>query len=130
MAILLVCNRDESRTDPARDRMAVKRWSPVNAYPDGFALGTEQLNPAKFLRITVEGLDHTLLAEAITAQMEDDAGTPTTRPYRYRRWRIDPSLLPAAARTALQSTGATTITRRQLRNAIVRVRDGVVFSGI
>ena len=130
MAILLVCNRNESRADPARDRMAVKRWTPIAAFPDGYQFNVLELDTSRFLRIHVDALDHTLLTEAIAAQMEDDAGVPTTRPFRWRRWRIDPTLLPAAAQTALANTGVATITRRQLRNAIVRVRDGAAFTAL
>ena len=126
MAILLICNRN----GPVRERMAFTQWAPVAAFPDGYQLGRLELDRARFMRLHIDGLNHALLAEACNAQMEDDAGTPTNRPFRRRRWRIEPGALPLAARTALADTGTAAVTRGQLRSALVRVRDGAAFAGI
>ena len=130
MAILLISNREETRADPDKDHMAVKRWQPVAAFPDGYQFARLELDTSRFMRITVDGLDHVLLNEAVAVQTESDTGIAMIKPYRRRRWRIDPTRLPPAARNSLQNTGTATVSRKQLRDSLIRVRDGAAFTAI
>lgn len=109
MAELLVKAVDASNPDGEQDRRGCyKRGMPVLVMEDGHEWGAEEHLPA-FVVIKVPGIARATVAKYALPQTTIDQFTGQPVTYRRRRWQIQWSELPAAARQKLASTGMLTI---------------------
>lgn len=136
MAELLIKARDAVNADAEKDRRGCyKRGDVVIVQNDGHQWGAME-GPPNFVVLRIPGAARALAERLTEEQDDDDAGTPLQdeqgqrRAFRRRRWRVDLDALPAAIRTALQTTGRASITRAQIRSRLKRKRDGAQFNNL
>lgn len=135
MAELLIKLVDATHEDPEKDRRGCyKRGDVVVVQEDGHEWGAKE-GPPRFVRLHIPGAARALAERLTEEQDDDDNGAPLPdaqegRRFRRRRWRVDLDALPAAIRTALQTTGRASITRAQIRSRLKRKRDGAQFTDL
>ena len=136
MAELLIKAVDASHPDPVKDRRGCyKLGDVVIVQDDGHQWGAKE-GPPNFVVLRIPGAASALAERLVEEQDDDDAGNVLQDEqggrltFRRRRWRVDLGDLPAAIRTALQTTGRASITRVQIRSRLKRKRDGAQFDDL
>lgn len=132
MAELLVMARDRTSADPEKDRRGCyKRGYVVLIREDGNLWGGDEGLP-NFVVIKLPGVPREELIDLTEEQDEDDSGVlrQSEGIHRRRRWKLFLDNLPAAAKAKLAETGELTITKRQLRSYIKRIRDNTSYEGL
>jgi len=93
-----------------------------------FVLKIPKVSPTRFqplLEMQTEKNDGSL-----DLDMTSIPGEVIERMNRVRRWRLDLSLIPLAARNEIRETGELTVTPKQFKNALRRMRDQAVYADV